>query len=175
MEKEQQGELITLQEEAMRILRRGSTRPNYTRELHLVVLPSFQDCRSYELFLPRPGADLTAVAVRMVWKKDVDLAKFASPVVRLTHGIGAPLSPTFEQAEITTVSKDIDRLLNAATTIRVSARVHTSVFGLDGTLYEISFGGFVFAQFRWWNIAPAGWEPLQEIVQEIETLMSHHS
>jgi hypothetical protein len=169
---QKQEEIISLQEDALHLLRTGTQRPRCTRELHVLVLPSFDDCRSYEYFQPHGGIGDMAVAVRTVWRREVDLAKLRNPVDRLRYGIGNRLSPTLEHTEMTGVSKSLEQLLEMAKGLRIPAAVESTAFGVDGTTYQLSFGHLPLSQFSWWGSVPVGWERLEEIVHETEAIMS---
>jgi|SRR5215468_6216292 len=188
MERSPIDELSQLENEAKLRLRTGASRRGFIREIQALVLPSFEDHRAYELMLSTPRAttplqerptgtsadNSSVLAVRTIWRKSIDVEKFRDPVERLRHGVSVRLQPTIEEADANVAREQLAALLFRATTLAVPPHIPDSGVGLDGTTYELVFGRlFVQARFQWWCDAPAGWEPLAALLQEIERLVEN--
>jgi hypothetical protein len=170
MEKEQLLEFKLFEDEALARLHTGANRKGYLSQFRAIALPSFEDCRAYEILLPTSNSVL-AIAVRTIWRRSIDIEKFVDPVVRLKTGI-CPLQPTIEEAQIGIRLEPVTKLLSTADIVTVPAHITNPGVGLDGTSYELVLGGhFVEARFKWWSKAPRGWEPLSELFGEIEALV----
>jgi hypothetical protein len=171
MQRQHAEEYLRLEHEAITRLRNGVSHKNYCRKLQALVLPSFEDCCSYELFA-MSRATSPALAVKTVWKRNVDTAKFQTPVARLKHGIGTQLAPTIELSENTIPENLLNTLLERAALLTLPPAAPSKHFGIDGVSYEVSFNNsFAWSRFRWWQEPPAGWEPLQKLFHEIEELV----
>ncbi len=166
MEREFQGEWDRLEREARATLMRLPDRERGLPECHAVLLPSFEDCRSYTIFVRATDASEAPIGVRRVWRRLVDGAKFEGPVIRLRHG--PKLQPTIEERE-TVLSPDVVAgILARAAAIRVPARIAERAMGADGESYVLSFGGlFVSTRFAWWCDPPPGWEPLAGLLNDV--------
>jgi len=160
MEKEFEGEWRRLEEEAVATLMRLPERDRALPECHAVVLPSFEDCRSYTILSARPDSSKPLVGVRRVWRRRVDLAKFESPVIRLRYG--PKIQPTIDEEETALPRETVTSILERAAGARVPARIRERTIGTDGETYVLSFGDlFVSTRFKWWSHAPEGWESLE--------------
>lgn len=167
MEREQQVEWYWLEQQALEQLRTGIDRKGYIPRLQVLVLPSFEDSWRYELLAPVPDRSRPALAVRKVWHRRTDLAKFANPVVRLSYGSGRQ-SPTIEEFDAEIDAELLHGLCAKAATIKVPAFTTKSGVGLDGTSYQLALGRSpLVARFEWWHSPPEGWEPLKTLVDEI--------
>ena len=165
-------EWAQLQTEAIERLREGVYHQGYRRQLQALVLPSFDDSCSYELLVPTPRNGGFALAVETIWKRLTDVAKFKTPVERLKHGIGVQLRPTIEERTNTIALDVINGLVKRTMALRVPPHVPSDGIGLDGVTYEILFvDSFTSARFQWWVCLPAGWEPLQELFEEIKAVV----
>lgn len=172
MEKEQVVEFKLLEDEALTTLHAGANRKGYISQFRAIVLPSFEDCRAYEVLLPASNTVL-AIAVRTVWRRSIDIEKFCDPVVRLKHGFD-PLRPTIEETQVSIQAEQFTKLLSKAGIVTIPAHIASHRFGLDGTSYELVLGeNFVEARFRWWHKAPRGWEPLSDLFGEIEAMVEN--
>ncbi|HYM77941.1 MAG TPA: hypothetical protein VE377_18345 [Candidatus Dormibacteraeota bacterium] len=184
MEQEQMDEFKQLQNEAMLRLRAGANRRGFVRGVQASVLPSFDNCRTYELMFPaklakapqsqRPASawNEPSLAVRTLWRRSTDAEKFSDPVVRLKHGVGMRLQPTIEDLDVNLDTESVSALLSRASELTVPPHILNYTFGLDGTGYELVFGQlFVQSRFQWWCQAPAPWEPLSVLLQEIEMMV----
>jgi hypothetical protein len=171
MEQEQAQEFHELEKKARLRLEMGVERPGYHRELQLLVLPSFDDCCSYELLASARNQAKAAIAIKSVWKKASDIQKFLSPLVRLKYG--SRLEPTFEEVSFEMPEHEVSKLLSWANGIRVPTRVVNAPWGVDGTTYDLCFGsGFASSRFHWWSSPPNGWEQLQELVRRIQEIFN---
>ena len=164
MEQEFEGEWRRLEEEATAALMRLPERDRASPECHAVLLPSFEDCRSYTLFVPPPGSQ--PIGVRRVWRRHVDLAKFEGPVIRLRYG--RKIEPTIDEHEVVLSRDTVAGILERAAATEVPPRIRERIAGADGETYVLSFGGlFVSARFEWWSQPPKGWEPLDMLLRDI--------
>src|SRR5258708_739035 len=93
LEEEQRQEWYALEEQATALLRGGNTprRSGVRQLLQVLVLPSFEAATSWEMCHDVKATN-PYFAVKSVWRKDADLAKLETPVVRLQHP--RPLVPT---------------------------------------------------------------------------------
>lgn len=168
MEREQQSEWYSLEQQALEQLRAGIDRKGYIARLQVLVLPSFEDSWCYELLASVPDRSKPALAVRKAWHRSIDLAKFANPVVRLSFGPGVRQLPTIEEFDAEIDATLVNGLCAKAATIRVPVFTAKSSIGLDGTSYQLALGSSpLVARFEWWNSPPEGWEPLKMLVEEI--------
>ena len=165
-------EFKLLQDEALARLHAGANRKGYLSQFRAIALPSFEDSRAYEILLPVSNAVL-AIAVRTIWRRSIDAEKFRNPMVRLQHGFVA-LQPTIEETQVSIQLEPINKLLSKAGALRLPAHIASPTFGVDGTSYELAFGGgFVEANFKWWCKAPRGWELLSDLFAEMEALVKN--
>lgn len=180
MERELLVEFKVLQNEALARLSAGANRKGYLCQFRAIALPSFEDCRAYEILLPRGSTDVRAsntvraVAVRTVWRRSIDIEKFRDPVVRLKHGL-ARLHPTIEETQAGVQLEPVTKLLSKVGAVTVPAHIADYHVGVDGTSYELVLGGHfvVEARFKWWCNAPRGWEPLSALFGDIEALVEN--
>jgi hypothetical protein len=166
MEQEFHVEWRRLEDEARAVLQRVPERDGVLPECHAVVLPSFEDCRSYTILAPTMNSSAQAVGVRRVWRRHIDLAKFDGPVIRLRFG--PKLQPTIDEQEVLLPAEIVNRVMERAARVRVPACIRDRTVGADGESYVLSFGRlFVSTRFEWWSQVPEGWEPLQVVFKDI--------
>ena len=164
----EQAEWYSLERQALEQLRAGIDRKGYIARLQVLVLPSFEDSWCYELLASVPDQSKSALAVRKVWHRSIDLAKFANPVVRLSFGSGVRQLPTMEEFDAETDAALVNGLCAKAAMLKVPVFAAKSSVGLDGTSYQLALGSSpLVARFEWWNSPPEGWEPLKTLVDEI--------
>lgn len=172
-------EFARMQDEALERLHAGVNRKGYLCQLRAIAIASVEDSLAYEILLPARSSDISAsntmpaVAAVTVWKRSIDAKKFSSPVVRLKHGF-APLQPTIEEIQAGIELEPVTKLLSKAGTVTVPAHIPDHSWGVDGTSYELIFGGvFVEARFKWWCHAPRGWERLSDLFVEVQALVEN--
>ena len=170
MEQELYGEWRRLEDEALAILEKMPERDGALAECHAVLLPSFDDCRSYTILVPPPTWSGQAIGVRRVWRRRDDLARFESPVIRLRYG--PKLHPTIDEQDLTLPQEAVGRILERAADAKVPARIRHGMWGADGETYVLTFGGiFVSARYQWWCEPPDGWQVLEALLRDIASTM----
>jgi hypothetical protein len=166
MEHEFEGDWRRLEEEAVATLMRLPERDRSLPECHAVILPSFEDCRSYTVLVSPPDSSVPIRGVKRTWRRHVDLAKFEGPVVRLRYG--PTLQPTIDEQETVLPREVAASILERAAGTRVPPCIRERIVGADGETYVLSFGGlFVSTRFKWWSHPPEGWEPLEMLLRDI--------
>jgi hypothetical protein len=166
MEQEFHGEWRRLEEEATAILKRLPERDGVLPECHAVMLPSFEDCRSYTILVPALNSSIPTLGVRRVWRRRSDLAKFEAPIIRLRYG--PKLQPAIDEEEVVLARDVADGILERAASVRVPACIRERTVGADGESYVLSFGSlFVSTRFEWWSHTPEGWDPLEVLLRDI--------
>ena len=172
MEREHQTEWLGLRTEAGEILRKGfPEKPRDRRVFQLVVLPSFEESYSWELYERETGSDtVEAIALKAVWHLREDLSKF-DPLARLKHP--RKLSPT-----ITVKAGRIDgalaaELIGELAEIAVTLGPCNDGISLDGTSYELTVGtGSTQSRLAWHNDGPPYWNAVRRwtlrIVSKLE-------
>jgi hypothetical protein len=168
MEQEQQGEWRALEEAARQRLRKGSERKDAVTLARLLVLPSFENYRGYQVlrwkFEPKAGA-----VVRFTWRREVDLEKLRTPVERVKYP--RLIEPTVEEDETGLSVKAVNGFAAQISALQSPVLPQRTHFGLDGTTYEFAFGDdWVGSRFVWWGQVPAGWEGLERLARMVEQL-----
>jgi len=150
MEQQQQlKEFYELSERAMSLLHAGIWR------LRLAISPSFGEPR----MLGIASSGKTLVVTWRVWRRLIDTEKLRTPVERMRFP--TRLEPTIEQGSSPLSAETLSDALDDLAKLQVSALPPRSVFGTDGTGFDVFAGqGFHSATFRWWNSYPAEWKPL---------------
>ena len=133
MDPEHVDEWSWLQQQALGQLKTRIDRKGFITRLQALVLPSFEDSWRYELLAPVPSRSKPALAVKTVWHRGIDSAKFANPVVRLSYGAGVRQLPTIEEFVAEVEAALVDDLCAKAATLKVPLFAGKSRFGLDGT------------------------------------------
>lgn len=168
MEPEQVAEWSWLQQQALGQFRTRIDRKGYITRLQALVLPSFEDSWRYELLASVPDRSRPDLAVKTVWHRGINSAKFANPLVRLSYGAGIRQLPTIEEFDAEVEAALVDDLCAKAATLKVPPFAGKSTLGLDGTSYQLALGSSpCAARFEWWHFPPEGWEPLQTLLDEI--------
>ena len=138
--------------------------------VRLTVLPSFAPAYSWFLYVGR--------AVRRLWARDMDLAKFKDADERFRHP-GA-LQPTMREDTFTITEVDTRRLLARLEPLSLSVLLVPESSGLDGTSYEIELQvGANWVTYHWWHGALSSEGAFARIFTEteadLEQLRSHAS
>jgi len=135
-------------------------------ECHAVVLPSFDDYRSYTILVPALNSSAQPLGVRRIWRRRDDLGKFEGPVNRLRHG--SKLRPSIDEQDVALLTEDAEAILQRAVKATVPAYVRQSTVFADGEAYVLSFGHlFVSTRFEWSSEPPTGWQPLEVLLKAI--------
>lgn len=176
MEREHHAEWQELMARATDELRRGAAaalrRGPPPRLVQVLILPSFEPSRAYEVFRVAAVGDSAAseneafVAVVTCWDRTADLARFASPVERLRHA--RVLQPTMLRREGTFAADDARALVADLANLQVPLVPGPAAFGLDGTRYELTVGaGSAAATVHWWERPPANWAAVAELAARV--------
>lgn len=119
------------------------------RRLQLIVLPSFEDGRAWEvrevyrgdwLLFGSDVVDFQPLTIKGWWKLPIQSAQLKSFFERVTS-IQIPLGPP-----------------------------HEEIIGCDGTTMQLAaFSGYSQWRFEWWSHYPPAWQPLNAIAEEMLT------
>jgi hypothetical protein len=171
MDRELQREWRTLEDEALALLRKhDDSDPGFLVDATLLVLPSFEDCWAYSILRSVRDSEAPAKVQRRVWRRTVDLRKLDTPIARLRHS--GHLAPTIESSKKDVLKSSARALLDRIVHSHLPPFTLERSLGMDGTSYEVSFGyTFVTSQFCWWESPPDGWQPLQQFVDDVRTLV----
>jgi hypothetical protein len=116
--------------------------------LQLIILPSFNEARAWEIRNARQGWTL------------------GRP--RLVASDGDPLLAGFDQVSFSSQRlQDFHRQLLA---LALPLGPNLDGFGgADGSLYQLAVYGDIFAHFRfqWWSVPPPQWQPMVNILSEM--------
>jgi len=168
MDQEQHAEWFTMQEAVCDQLRRRTERKGAITLVHLLIFPSFENSRGYQILRskiePRGGT-----LIRRVWRRDLDIEKFRTPVERLRHP--RHLEPMLEENKLELRPDEVEALESEIKHLYLAARPERRRLGLDGTSYEMAFGDhWSGSRFNWWEQAPEAWEGLERLTQMILTI-----
>jgi hypothetical protein len=102
-----------------------------------------------------------------VWRSDLDLEKFKSPVERLRHP--KDLAPTIENEAVWLTGDDIEDFVQRIRGISIPFFLGSpSVVGCDGTSFEFRYDELFFGgSLHWWEDRPLEWRPFTEVVLNI--------
>ena len=137
--------------------------------LHILVLPSFDPSTSFELYEQSHhtsgGKLFTHLLAQTIWRMDIDLRKFPSPVERL---LLREILPTYETNQVRLEQALAESVISKFTSVQIPAMLEDPKrIGIDGTLYEVAFGSsMVNARYGWWQAPPAEWQELAEATHE---------
>lgn len=169
MDKEHFEEWGRLRDSTLNILRAGICKHGI-RLLHLLAIPTFGPSISYEINKSQkrhepPSYYLTST----LWRYDIDVAKFDSPIERLRHPQSLP--PTLEIQSFEVADEFVNCTIDKFKAISIPMLINTNALGLDGTSYEIGLGeGLIWSRFHWWGNPPSEWQQLGAVFHD--TLLS---
>jgi len=167
---QQSTEFEELSKRAIDQLRQGSSQVGYRCELQALLLPSTGDCISYEIFTPVRRAEDSVLAIKTVWKRNLDAQKLESPLARMKYG--SHLEPTLEHTKIPVSHDYVSALLDRASRLAVQVRVPVPSLSLDGTGYELAIGDFwAAARFHWWESPPSQWRAVRDLWVAVKAFM----
>jgi hypothetical protein len=171
MDRELQKEWQTLEEDALRSLRApADPGSGYVPEAFALIAPSFDDCRAYTISRSRRDTGAPARGYLKIWRRATDLGKLETPLARLRHP--GSLLPTIELSRVEIPLMSAKALIERIANAHVPPFVQREMFGTDGTSYELRFGqSFLTSEFRWWESPPDGWQPLDQILRDIQALV----
>jgi hypothetical protein len=141
---------------------------SYRHVFSLWILPSFTPSSRWTVYSPsRSGKGKPPFAEHIVWRSDLDLEKFKSPVERLRHP--KDLAPTIENEAVWLTGDDIENFVQRIRNISIPFFLGTpSVVGCDGTSFEFRYDDFFFGgSLHWWEDRPPEWRPFTEAVMKI--------
>jgi hypothetical protein len=163
-----QREFQSLSARAMQQLRDVAVSGSYRNLFSIWVMPSFKPAYRCTLQVPLPFAKgKQPFASLGIWRSDLDLAKFITPVERLRHPQN--LGPTMEgdmlwltDAEV----KDFERRIRG---IAVPLYLGpATVAGCDGTRFEFRCDEVLYGvSLHWWEDLPIEWRPFTKVVRQI--------
>jgi len=155
-------EWIEFERNAREIIRRGTVPDSAgtLRLFQLLVFPSFDPAIGWEVFQRRlPSKPVAYYGTHTIWRRDVDGAKFRTPMERLRHP--RLLHPTIETKVVELSCALVESILNRFRSLTIPGYVEPGRICLDGTRYEISLGSvFDGARYYWSNDRPPEWKHL---------------
>jgi hypothetical protein len=141
---------------------------SYRHVFSLWILPSFTPSSRWTVYSPsRSGKGKSPFAEHIVWRSDLDLEKFKSPVERLRHS--KDLAPTIENEAVWLTGDDIEGFVQRIRDISIPFFLGSpSVVGCDGTRFEFRYDELFFGgSLHWWEDRPLEWRPFTEAVMKI--------
>lgn len=138
--------------------RRFVTLPRCRSLLQLLVLPSFADCKCWNILSCGRKGDRELIGFESVWRATRDLAAFTSPVERGRFPV--PFEPTVEARCPQIPSSVLGELLQRFASVKIVPFANISHAGLDGTSFELELGGAAMSRFNWWQQLPDAWSSL---------------
>ena len=163
-----QREFVLLSKEAKQRLRNVAASGSYRNVFSVWVMPSFSPSFRYTLYSPTPFAKkCKSFADYYVWRSDLDLEKFVSPIDRLKHPTN--LSPTIENDSVELTGQEIEEIEQRLRGISIPVVPgNLSMIGLDGTCFELNYNNPLWGfSLRWWEDHPQEWHPFTETVKTI--------
>ena len=145
--------------------------PAFRRYRHLFsiwTLPSFSPSSRWTIYAPLPSSKgKSPFASYTVWRSDLDLEKFSSPVVRLSHP--KDLAPTIQGEEVILTADIIEGFEQSIRGIAIPFFPGgPPPVGCDGTGFEFHYGGLSCGgSLRWGEDRPQEWRPLTGAVRKI--------
>jgi hypothetical protein len=118
------------------------------------------------------GQSPTYAARLTVWRRDLDLPKFDSPVERLKYP--SQLLPTLESEEFELNQTLAEELLARFHDISISPIPRRFSGGLDATLYELAFGHDRIGggRLNWCDEPPDEWQALGTAFAEVVAMLN---
>jgi hypothetical protein len=141
---------------------------SYRHVFSLWILPSFTPSSRWTVYSPSPfRKGKSPFASCTVWRSDLDLEKFKSPVERLRHP--KDLAPTIEDDLVWLTGYDIEDFVQRIRGISIPFFLGSaSVVGCDGTRFEFRCDGSFFGgSLHWREDGPHEWRPFTEAVMKI--------
>jgi len=141
---------------------------SYQHVFSLWILPSFTPSSRWTIYSPsQSGKGKSPFAEYIVWRSDLDVEKFGSPLERLRHP--KDLTPTFENEAVWLTGDDIGNFVQRLRGISIPFFLGSpSAFGLDGTRFEFRYDELFFGgSLHWWEDHPLEWRPFTEVVMKI--------
>lgn len=97
---------------------------------------------------------------------ELDLNPFDGPSRLSVQGFGMS-----EPLEFDLRRQTVERIFAAATALRLPAAPQVAIVGCDGGTCKVTFiAGMHESSFEWWVEPPSGWEPLEQLAQQIITM-----
>ena len=131
-------------------------------------MPSFTPHTCCTVYAPlRHANNVQPLASFTVWRNDLDLEKFRTPIERLKYS--RDLQPSIEEDSVFLTNNEIDVITQTLRAISIPIFIEPSrVVGCDGTSFEFQADfNFCDASLHWWEDQPQIWRPLTEAVRNI--------
>jgi hypothetical protein len=141
---------------------------SYRHVFSLWILPSFTPSSRWTVYSPsRSGKGNSPFASYTVWRSDLDMEKFKSPVDRLRHP--KDLAPTIENDTVLLTGDDIENFVQRIRGISIPFFLGSpSVVGCDGTSFKFHYDElFLGGSLHWWEDRPLEWHPFTDAVMKI--------
>lgn len=165
-----QQEFQLLLETAKHQLREIPKSRSYRHVFSIWTMPSFSPAFRCTVYSPLPKAKgKKPFAEFTLWRSDLDLEKFTSPVERLRHP--KDLTPMIEKDVVQLTDDEVKEMEQSIRGISIPLYLgQGSTAGCDGTLFEFKYDELVFgASLHWWENSPTEWRPFTEVVVRIVT------
>ena len=141
----------------------------YARLLRIVEHPTYPGVPvpyRYELLAPHTDRKLPLLVVSCEWDYDADACKLATPIERRCHP--EMLEPTLRCTQSALAPRRGRKLEKALSAISVPLIPKDPPMGVDGSTVKVTVGqGIAGLTLWWWVYAPAEWQPLGKIVDEV--------
>ena len=163
-----QKELQQLSAKAKQHLKDVPASGSYRHVFSFWTLPSFSPSSRWTVYSPvRVAHGHQPFASCSVWRSDVDLEKFRSPVERLRYP--KDLTPTIDEETVSLTGEVIAEFEQTIQQISIPFFLGSpSVAGCDGTRFEFYYDQLFFGgSLHWWENHPAEWRPFTEAVMRI--------
>jgi hypothetical protein len=163
-----QQEFKLLSEKARRQLSEVTTGESYQHVFSIWTWPTFGPSVRWTVYSPRPQArGKSAFASYTLWRSDLDLEKFRSPVERLRYP--GDLAPTIRDESVWLTANDVEGFVQFIRGISIPIfPENPSTFGLDGCRFEFRFAQMLFGgSSHWWENYPQEWRPFTEAIMKI--------
>ncbi len=147
---------------------------SYRQVFSLWTLPSFTPSSRWTVYSPsRSKKGKSPFASYTVWRSDLDMEKFKSPLERLRHP--KDLVPTIENETVGLTGDDIEEFVQRVRGISIPFFLGSpSVVGCDGTNFKFHYDEFFFGgSLHWWEDRPLEWRPFTEVVRRIAEDLEH--
>lgn len=166
-----QKEFAAVADQARQQLKSVPESGSYNHVFSTWVFPSFAPSYRWTVYSPRPFTKgKKAFASFTIWRSDLDLQKFNSPIERLRFS--KEIAPSVEEEVVWLTESEVEELVSRLRGVSIPVFVSASVVGCDGTSFEFRYDEFFFGMtLHWWEDHPAEWRPFTEVVRGIDHLL----
>lgn len=165
-----QREFQSLSAKATQILKDVPESGSYRHVFSFWTMPSFSASSRCTVYSPLPFAQgKKPFASFTIWRSDLDLEKFKSPVERLKFP--KHLAPTIQEDVVWLMNDEPEEIERRIVGVSIPLYLgQSSVAGCDGTRFEFRYDALFFgASLHWWENYPSEWRPFTEAVIRIAT------